>query len=199
MHDLAPGYHTSDDVIYHAEVDFPDAFSAITDVEDVPWERVDHERIHFSEHSLFIGHVTVDATMHKMSAYYQNGGNIVLFRRGLRLTRRECETTQLASPRAHVAERTQRPLPRKLKALCEFYFAAAGFADCVHVREGWMKDFEIACLLVGVGRGGIDLREVGNILQRLLGCVRKTEHKAWGQHMQEQLRRAWPGYKKYWR
>ena len=46
---------------------FPDAFSVILKVEDVPWERPKY-RVGFSEHSLFLGYVTISNTTNQVSA-----------------------------------------------------------------------------------------------------------------------------------
>ncbi|CAA9961943.1 hypothetical protein PTMSG1_05320 [Pyrenophora teres f. maculata] len=149
----APGAYTHDQVVKIAEEYFPDAFNAILDVDDVPWERPDNYRVDFSEHSIFLGYITISNVTNKVSAYLSTTGDIRLFRREVGLSRRENEKIELASFWAHLAERAEWPGLENLKALCAYYFVAAGYTDHVQAKKGWFQDLEMACKNVGVGRG----------------------------------------------
>jgi len=131
-----PSAYIYDEIVKIAEESFPDVYNALLDVDDVPWERPDYDRVGFSSHSLFLGHIVVDGLTHKVSAYMTSEGNIQLFRRSISLSRRDNERLVLTSIWAHLQENVERPGLQNLKALCGFYFVAAGYADVVNAKKG---------------------------------------------------------------
>jgi hypothetical protein len=149
----APGAYTYHQINAIAEVSFPDAYNALPDVDDMPWERPDYDRVGFSPQSLFLGHIVIDNTIHKVSAYMTSEGNIQFCRRNFSLSRRENERIRLAGLWANLHENIERPGMDHLKALCGFYFVAAEYADVVNAKKGWFRDLEVASRKVGVGLG----------------------------------------------
>jgi hypothetical protein len=151
-----PGAYIYDEIVAIAEEHFPVVFNALLDVDDMPWERPDFDRVGFSSHSLFLGHIVVDNITHKVSAYMTSEGNVQLFRRNISLSRRDNERIAFASIWTHLREDGERPSLCGLKALCGFYFVAAGYADVVNAKKGWFQHLEMASRKVGLGLGVLD-------------------------------------------
>jgi hypothetical protein len=151
-----PGAYIYDEIVAIAEEHFPVVFNALLDVDDMPWERPDFDRVGFFSHSLFLGHIVVDNMTHKVSAYMTSEGNVQLFRRNIGLSRRDNERIAFASLWTHLREDGERPSLCGLKALCGFYFVAAGYADVVNARKGWLQDLEMASRRVGLGLGALE-------------------------------------------
>ncbi|KAI4961681.1 hypothetical protein J4E86_000710 [Alternaria arbusti] len=174
-----PGAYIYDEIVKIAEESFPDAYNALLDVDDMPWERPDYDRVGFSSHSLFLGHIVVDGLTHKVSAYMTSEGNIQLFRRSISLSRRDNERVALTSIWAHLQENVERPGLHNLKALCGFYFVAAGYADVVNAKKGWFQDLEMASRKVGLGLGVLEDEPV---VSGLDGDVERNVGKALSSH-----------------
>ncbi|KAI4622807.1 uncharacterized protein J4E87_005900 [Alternaria ethzedia] len=150
-----PGAYMYDEIDALAQKHFPDVYNALLDVDDVPWERPDYDRVGFSSHSLFLGNVVLDNITYKASAYMTSQGNIQFFRRNISLSRRDNERLSLVSLWAFLDENSERPSMDNLKALCGFYFVAAGYAEVVNAKKGWFRDLKMACTKVGLGLGAL--------------------------------------------
>ncbi|KAF2855736.1 hypothetical protein T440DRAFT_464115 [Plenodomus tracheiphilus IPT5] len=198
---LPTGTYNYDQVVNFAMTHFSNVFTAIPEWTEVPWEPVDTSRVGFSEHSLFHGHLTIDGSHHKVSAYMTLAGDVQLFRHGMGLSYKDNGNLELASLWQFLSTTALRPELLDLKALCGYYFLAAGHVDFVHVNEGWLKRFEMACKAIGDAaraEDGMDAEGVSGVVQKLLDDA-KERRLEWARRMEDELVVAWPDYKMAWK
>ena len=132
---------------------------------------------------------------------------------------------QLVAPWTYLGEPgVARPQLVNLVTMVQFFFAAGDVSGGVMAKKGWFKMLEVGCGLVGEGMGmlgggeivlresedggyeggdegeasGVRVGKSARIVQRLVGMARRVNGD-WAEHVERELKGAWPGMKKYWR
>ncbi|KAJ4368362.1 hypothetical protein N0V83_006719 [Neocucurbitaria cava] len=207
---IKPGYYTADEIAVLADEHFPGAYNAIPDAAEIAWEAQDDDVATFHAQTLPVGHVLLDGTLWKVSAWMVRAtGDIHLYRHGMRLSRADNAHLQLSSPWAHTYDGVARARLNTLLVLCQHYYLAAGYVEGVKVKkESWWKELEMGCKAVGEGMGMLekpvgadgnrDEEKISGVVQRMLRFVQgKNAH--WGARLEEELEATWPNMKRFWR
>lgn len=164
-----PSYYTFNQIQNIAETHFPDAYNAIPNVEDLPWGYQDTDTATFYEQILFIGYATIDGSLWKVSAYMlRSTGDIHLYRNEMRMSRADHACLQLGLPWVHLVKDGARPVMENLQVFLQYQFIAAGMVKALKVKNGqWYKNFELACMRIGVGMGMLKDPEARQIRDRV--------------------------------
>ncbi|CBX93904.1 hypothetical protein IAQ61_003779 [Plenodomus lingam] len=168
---------------------------------NAPWEPVDTNRVGFSKHSLFLGHIKRRGIWYKVSARLNDASHIKICLPEGVLPNAEIPNIEFAGFwRLLVRVDEPRPKLPELKTLCHYYFLAAGHVEVRDRGDAWHVAFNKACEMLWDGAGSHvrDEEMLSRNLQRLLVDA-ASNYPSWALSVEGEVAAAWPGYKKGWK
>jgi len=148
----AESHYNLTEITQIAEQHFPSEFESLIDVDEIQWHDEKYEMATFAPKSIFLGFTKRDGSVVKVSAYITTKGVVELYAKAHKLQRDDYGRIRLQEPWVHASEGDRRSKLRKIKALCAWYFLAAGLVDEIYIeKDNWFKTFKQACKRVGEG------------------------------------------------